>query len=59
VDSPTQGCNAREVDSIEGMPMAIKASSAFEAHRGRVMEKMKADSLVDVVEIAGALHLPR
>jgi FixJ family two-component response regulator len=27
------------------------------AHRGRVMQKMKADSLADLVKIAAALHL--
>jgi hypothetical protein len=50
VDSPTERYNAREVDSIEGMPVTMKAGSAFNAHWGRVMEKMKADSFVDFVK---------
>lgn len=32
---------------------------SVKAHRGRVMQKMKADSLADLVEMAGRLRLTR
>jgi FixJ family two-component response regulator len=46
------------LNKLVGKELGI-SEITVKAHRGRVMQKMKADSLVDLVRIAAKLRLAR
>jgi FixJ family two-component response regulator len=50
----TEGCANKEIAQTLGV-----SAKTVEAHRSRVMEKMQADSLADLVKMAVAANIER